>query len=165
MTEAWRAERTIPVIRYNLSRTKFQQLQAILATFLTLIACSGCGKSPALKTYQAVVANVTAGTQAVSPNGEIVLPANQASSTVNGKAYATTRPTGGSMILFPTRWGKGTNLCGYLYCPGPAIAVGSSISVNVPIPGPVPQPQFGMTEITVDSVVAPGWYDVSRSLD
>jgi hypothetical protein len=137
----------------------------LLIAFLTLNACSGCEKSPSLTTYRAVVANVAAGTQAVSPSGELVLPANQSASTVNGRAYATTRPAGGPMILFPTWWGKGTNLRGYLYCPGPALAVGSSVSINVPVPSPVPQPQFGMTDITIERIVAPGWYYVSRSLD
>jgi hypothetical protein len=142
------------------------RMRALALILVPLIAgVCGCEKSPSLSTYQTVVANVAAGKQLVSANGEIVLPASQASSTAGGKAYATTQPSGSSMILFPTWWGKGTNLRGYLYDPGPPLTSGSSVSVNVPFPSPVIAPKFVTREITIESVVAPSWYYVSRSLD
>jgi hypothetical protein len=122
-------------------------------------------KPSPLPIYQAVVANVAAGKQAVSKNGVITLPPGQASYTHRGKAYATSQPTGPAMILFPVAWGKAVNLRGYLYCPGPALVLGSSVAVNVPIPSPVLAPEFGMADVVVESVEAPCWYYVTRSLD
>jgi hypothetical protein len=112
-----------------------------------------------------VVASIKAGSQVVAPTGEVILPASQTGSVVNGKAYVTTQPTGTMLVLFPTWWGKGTNLRGFLYSNGQAFAVGTTVNVNVPFPSPVSSPQFGLTEVTVEDVLSPGWYSVSRSLD
>jgi hypothetical protein len=138
------------------------ELIVIAACLCGAIVC-GCEKPASLATYQAVVADIKSGRQTVAPTGEIILPPAQASSVVDGKAYATTQLAGTMLVLFPTWRGKAWNLRGYLYSGGPPLAVGSEISINVPLVDQMLQPETA--EVTIERAVAPGWYYVSRTLD
>lgn len=66
-----------------------------------------------------IVTDVKSGQLQANRDGVAVLPLNLASTTIDGRVYATRRPGGLLLILFPLWRGKGSNLRGYLFTSRP----------------------------------------------
>jgi hypothetical protein len=86
-----------------------------LITFLCLAAlASGCG-SPTDK-FAAVVQGIQSGQLSAPTNGIFRLPQSLAGLTPKGDVFVERRSDGGLFVLFPTWYGRGSDLEGFLYC-------------------------------------------------
>lgn len=88
--------------------------------FFSLLLCLGAwGCSASTSSYAPVVAAITSGTLAVPPDGIVRLPAAWHGLTPRNIVNVERRPDGRVFILFPTFYGRGDDVDGWLYCTGP----------------------------------------------
>ena len=101
--------------------------------------------------------------------GRIQLPADRSSLTVNGDVYVTKGYSCGDILLFVTWQGKGSNLRGYVYCPGlkdcaSLVNNAGYLMINCPRPG-VPSGYAKVEVEVLGRMNRDGWCHVSRTLD
>jgi hypothetical protein len=84
--------------------------------------------------------------------------------TPGGKVYAETRPGNHLLVLFPTCYGRGSDLQGYLYSNVP-LTTRDYYTVNWGAGGIARHLKVGPIDLlTVNPVEAP-WYEVTRLVD
>ena len=66
-----------------------------------------------------VVGKIEAGTIKVGGKSPVNLPSQDWGLTPRGEVYAEKRPGGKLLVLFPTWYGRGSDVEGFLYCSGP----------------------------------------------
>ena len=91
--------------------------------------------------------------------GVIQLPSDLAHLSLGGQAFVTTNRTA-TWLLLRTWRGKGANLTGYLYAPGPALKLGTDVSLTTDAAGVILS-----AECTVEKALGSSWYTVHRGYD
>jgi hypothetical protein len=134
----------------------------IFAVAAILLLLGGC-RAPTSK-YLPVVSSIASGTTKVPANGVVGLAPTWPGLTPRDVAYAERRPDGRLFILFPTWYGRGQDIEGWLHCSGP---LGPADFHNVNWGGTNNQAALdaaGYDLLTVESQ-SPPWYRVTRRLD
>lgn len=93
--------------------------QALLAIAAVWSAGQLVGCSPPTAGYEPVVAAITSGALTVPADGVVKLPPTWHGLTPDNIVNVETRPDGRTFILFPTYYGRGSDVDGWLYCSGP----------------------------------------------
>lgn len=96
--------------------------------------------------------------------GVIRLPDELAGITIDGRVYVTKNPTG-SLYMFLTWRGKGSNLRGYVYSPTNQIP---PQTISIEVVGPTVLhlgKDSGLVEVELKPMSIAGWYQAARTLD
>lgn len=100
-------------------------------------------------------------------DGVVNLPPSAAPCTADGRVYITQHPSGGTLFLFVTWRGKGSNLRGYLFSrqwsQNPQTTPRHGLEVNGPTVSSAARPQTLAVELR--DTGAPGWCEASRTMD
>ncbi|MCY3023138.1 MAG: hypothetical protein NTW87_29530 [Planctomycetota bacterium] len=72
--------------------------------------------------YTSIVSGIDEGSLAADAKGVLKLPRRLASVAPRGEVYVERKPDGRLFVLFPTWYGHGNDLQGYLYASGPLTA-------------------------------------------
>jgi hypothetical protein len=133
-----------------------------LSVFAVLLVAAGCGAPTS--SYAPVVTAISNGALAVPAYGIVTLPANWKGLTPRGVVKVERRPDGRLFILFPTFYGRGDDVDGWLYCSGPLTPT-DFYTINWGAGG-IQQhiDACGYKMLTVSSQASP-WYGITRRLD
>jgi hypothetical protein len=122
--------------------------------------------APDTRAYQPIVVAITNGTLVVppTPGGEVKLSAALSGVTPRDEVIVERRPDGRLFILFPTWYGRGQDIEGWLYCSGPLKSTDFYI-VDWGAGGKVDH--IDVADRKMLTVISKGstWYRVSRRLD
>jgi hypothetical protein len=88
-------------------------------TALLLFASLIFGCSPPSKKFAPIVQGIQSGALAIPTNGVVTLSPKFAGFTAGNEVFAERKADGRLLILFPTKYGRGQDVEGYLYCSGP----------------------------------------------
>lgn len=141
-------------------------IQSIIMTLLvtTISLMTACSNPPAK--YQPIVQAIEGGTLTRITDGVIKLPPELAGITPRDEIYIEKKADGRMFVLFPTDYGRGDDLDGYLYCSGGLLpsdyysidwgagSGGTQQHINV----------AGKQMLSVEEY-QPNWYRVTRRLD
>ena len=117
-----------------------------------------------LSDYQTIVADIKSGAIAADASGVCTLPNAFDSVTPRGVVYTGTTPTGSTVVLFPTWYGRGCDVDGYIHVSAPLVA-GDYYKINWGAGGNVQQLDVGSIDMLSVSAVRGSWYWGSRRLD
>lgn len=106
-----------------------------------------------------VVSLYLAGELVSAVSGELKLSDRHASTACRGRAYVTKREQE-HLILFPTWFGKGSNMDGYLFSPDTVLRTEQDVLVVRPGPSGIEE-----CPIPVVADLGGGWYQVYYALD
>ena len=87
-------------------------------TALLLFASLIFGCNPPAKKFAPIVQAIHSGTLAIPTNGVVTISPNFSGLTARNEVYVEKKADGRLLILFPTKYGRGDDLEGYLYCSG-----------------------------------------------
>jgi hypothetical protein len=132
------------------------------ALLLFVLLIFGC--NPPNKKFAPVVHAIQSGALAMPANGVITLSHQFAGLTARNEVFAEKKADGRLLILFPTKYGGGQDVKGYLYCSGP-LQPADHYTIDHGSGG---KHQYldvaGRTMLTAKSYKT-NWYLVSRRLD
>lgn len=144
----------------NLRTKIFALITAAILLSGAMISC----RMNSVSKYQTVVQQIEQGSLTANDAGVIQLPESLKNLAPRGEVYIERKPDNRLLILFPTGYGRGNDIEGYLYCSESlqpsdyyqiewgAGGVGNHIDVA------------GWDMLTTENL-QPNWYKVSRRLD
>lgn len=114
--------------------------------------------------FEPILFDIQTGTLIFKTNGALTLPAKFAGNTPKNEIFIEKTLDGSLFVLFPTWYGRGSDLEGLLYCSRP-LAPSDSYSIDWG-PGGIHQHMDvgGCNMLSIDAL-KPNWYKVSRRLD
>lgn len=117
-----------------------------------------------LSDYQAIIADIKSGAIAPDASGVCTLPNALDGVTPRGVVYTGTTPTGSTVVLFPTWYGRGSDVDGYIQSSAPLVA-GDYYSINWGAGGNGQHLDVGSIDMLSVSSFHGSWYWGSRRLD
>ena len=117
-----------------------------------------------LNDYQSIIAGIKSGAIAPNASGACSLPNGFDGVTPRGEVFTGTTPTGSTVTLFPTWYGRGSDVDGYIHSSAP-LAAGDYYTINWGAGGNVQHLDVGAIDMLSVSPVRGTWYWGSRRLD
>jgi hypothetical protein len=117
-----------------------------------------------LSDYQTIVADIKSGAISADASGACTLPSVFDGVTPRGLVYTGTTPTGTTVVLFPTWYGRGSDVDGYIHSSAPLVA-GDYYTINWGSGGNAQHLDVGSIDMLSVSAVRGSWYWGSRRLD
>lgn len=115
--------------------------------------------------YQSIIADINSGAIVPNASGACTLPNTFDGVTPRGEVFTATTPTGSTVILFPTWYGRGADVDGYIHSSAP-LAAGDFSTIDWGSGGNVQQHlDVGSVDSLSVSPVSGTWYWGSRRLD
>jgi hypothetical protein len=117
-----------------------------------------------LNDYQSIIADFNSGALTPDSSGVCQLPTAYNGVTPKSRIYIGTTPTGSTVILFPTWYGRGSDVDGFIHSSAPLVAA-DYYSINGGAGGTQQHLDFGSIDMFSVSPVQGSWYSGSRRLD
>jgi hypothetical protein len=114
--------------------------------------------------YEQVTALIESGNLSHDKDGLCVLPNDHSSLTPDGKVWVARSPSGKLRILFPTWYGRGSDVDGYLYADG-NLAPSEIYAIDWGSGGSHQHINVGSASMLSFKDLKPNWYWVTRRLD
>jgi len=142
--------------------TPLNDRRMTLFPLLFAIALVGCGSSTAR--YESVLADIESGVLVAPTNGVLKLPTRFAGLAPQGEMYVETKSGGRLFVLFPTWYGRGSDIEGLLYCSG-SLTASDFYTIDWGAGGKHEHLDVGRRNMLTVSDLKPHWYSVTRRLD
>jgi hypothetical protein len=134
-----------------------------LVTFSSIaLLVFGCGSRSAK--FDPVMRDIQAGTLVIPASGIVQLPRRFAGLTPRSEVFAAKKADGRLFILFPTWYGRGNDLEGYLYCSG-VLQPSDYYTTDWGAGGKHRHLKIAGRDMLTIRDYKPHWYSVTRRLD
>jgi hypothetical protein len=137
---------------------------ALAAGIVAVLAGLTYVRARSLSRYQPILQQIQRGTLQADPAGVIRLPPAFAGLTPRDEVYIEQKPDGRLFILFPTWYGRGSDIEGYLYC---SQALRQSDYYLIHTTRRVRHQYIDVAgrDLLIATYQRPHWYKISRRLD
>lgn len=136
-------------------------MKLLAALCFSLMLC-GCTKLSAK--FEPVIRDIQSGKFVLPTNGMVQLPQRFASLTPKGEIFVERQPTGRLLVLFPTWYGRGSDLEGMLYCSSP-LQPTDYYTINSGSGQANDYLSVGGRDLLTVQKHHPPWYEVTRRMD
>jgi hypothetical protein len=155
----------------NDSRQKIMMMAQIMSLrvmrrLIPLLCLAGLALGCESRTskYNSIIKDIQTGVLIVSTNGVVRLPQQFAGLTPKDEVYAETKPDGRILVLFPTWYGRGSDVEGSLYCSG-SLQPSDYYTIDWGAGGKRQHIDVADHDMLSVRAIRPHWYFASRRLD
>ena len=141
-----------------------KKIIVIVVSILLLFAGFMLLRSNSLSRYQPVVLQIQKGILTANKSGIVRLPKSFVGLTPRGEVYAERKPDGRLFVLFPTWYGRGADIEGYLYCSQP-LYPSDYHSIDWGSGGVHDQIDVAGHKMLTAKPYKSNWYSITRRLD